>query len=81
MAALAGLERAEAEGRLVDIDQGRKSAERAGMEIRDAVLSIPGRYAAQLASMDDERAIEQLLTEALRAELTRLANSVSEDAA
>jgi phage terminase Nu1 subunit (DNA packaging protein) len=80
LAALAGLQRAEAEGRLVDVSQGRKSAQRAGIAIRNAVLSVPGRCAAQLAAMSDEREIERLLTEMLRAELTRLADSVAEDA-
>jgi phage terminase Nu1 subunit (DNA packaging protein) len=81
LAALAGLQRAEAEGRLVDVNQGRKSAQRAGIAIRNAILSVPGRYAAQLATIDDERDIERLLTEVLREELTRLADSVAENAA
>jgi terminase small subunit / prophage DNA-packing protein len=53
-----------------------KSQTRAGMAIRDAMLAVPGRTAATLAGMDDERAIDRYLTTELRAELTRLADSV-----
>ena len=81
MAALASLERKEREGKLVPSDAARKSLSRAGMAVRDAMLSLPGRYAAQLASMTDERAIDRLLTDVIRAELTRLADTVTADAA
>jgi hypothetical protein len=53
-----------------------KSSRRAGLAIRDAVLSVPGRVAAQLTNVSDERAIERVLTVALRDELTRLADTV-----
>jgi phage terminase Nu1 subunit (DNA packaging protein) len=53
-----------------------KSQTRAGMAIRDAMLSVPGRVAATLAGMDDERRIDRYLTDELRAELTRLADTV-----
>lgn len=72
-ARLAELEVAEKAGRLVDAQAAVKSAQRAGMASRDAILSVPGRIAAQLVGMDDEREIERLLTEALRAELSRVA--------
>ena len=81
LAKLAAIEVAEKEGALVSAADAVKSATRAGMAIRDAVLSLPGRVAAQLASMDDEREIERYLTEQLRAELTRLAQKVSGRAA
>jgi phage terminase Nu1 subunit (DNA packaging protein) len=81
LAKLAAIEVAEKEGSLVSAADAVKSATRAGMAIRDAVLSLPGRVAAQLASMDDEREIERYLTEQLRAELTRLAQKVSGRAA
>jgi hypothetical protein len=76
LAKLAAIEVAEKERTLVSAADAVKSATRAGMAIRDAVLSLPGRLAAQLASMDDEREIERYLTEQLRAELTRLAQKV-----
>lgn len=76
LAKLAAIEVAEKEGALVSAADAVKSATRAGMAIRDAVLSLPGRVAAQLASMDDEREIERYLTDQLRAELTRLAQKV-----
>lgn len=53
-----------------------KSATRAGMATRDAMLAIPGRLAAALAGMEDEREVERYLTTEIRAELTRLADSV-----
>lgn len=81
LAALAKLELAEREGRLLWADQVSKSANRAGMTIRDGMLSVPGRIAARLVGIDDEREIERLLTEEIRAELTRLARSVTPDAA
>lgn len=81
LAKLAAIEVAEKEGSLVSAADAVKSATRAGMAIRDAVLSVPGRAAAQLASMDDEREIERYLTELLRAELTRLAQKVPARAA
>jgi phage terminase Nu1 subunit (DNA packaging protein) len=81
LAKLAAIEVAEKEGSLVSAADAVKSATRAGMAIRDAVLSLPGRVAAQLASMDDEREIERYLTDQLRAELTRLAQKVSGRAA
>lgn len=76
LARLAAIEVAEKEGSLVSAAEAVKSATRAGMAIRDAVLSVPGRVAATLAGMDDEREIERYLSEQLRAELTRLAQKV-----
>jgi phage terminase Nu1 subunit (DNA packaging protein) len=65
-----------AEGNFVPKAQAVASATKAGMAIRDAMLSVPGRVAAQLAVLDDERAIERVLADVIRAELTRLAESV-----
>jgi hypothetical protein len=73
LAKLAAIEVAEKERTLVSAADAVKSATRAGMAIRDAMLSLPGRLAATLASMEDEREIERYLTDQLRAELTRLA--------
>ena len=81
MAALAKMEVAEREGRLIDAAQAAKSNTRAGMAIRDGVLSVPGRIAAQLVGIEDEREIERIITAALRDELTRIAHSVGSDAA
>jgi phage terminase Nu1 subunit (DNA packaging protein) len=76
LARLAALEVAEKERTLISASEVVKASQRAGMAVRDAVLSVPGRIAAQLVGMDDERAIERLIADALRAELTRLADTV-----
>ena len=74
-ARLAELEVAEKEGELVSWALVKRDTQRAAMAYRDAVLSIGGRIAAQLAVMDDERAIERLITDAIRQELQRIADS------
>lgn len=79
-ARLAALEVAERERRLVDAEEAIRSSRRAGMAIRDAVLSIPGKLAAELVGLD-EIAIERRLTAAIREELTRIARQVTDDAA
>ena len=76
LARLAALEVAEKERTLISASEVVKASQRAGMAVRDAVLSVPGRIAAQLVGMDDERAIERLIADALRTELTRLADTV-----
>ena len=78
---LAALEVAEREGRLVPADAATKAQKRSAMAFRDAMLSIPGREAAKLAGIADEREIERLLTFAIRAELTRVADGALDDAA
>ena len=71
---------AEAEirsGRYTLTSAALKSARRAGQTLRDCMLSVPGRVAAQLAAMDDERQIDQFLSTILREELGRLAATVA----
>lgn len=68
------------EGTLIDEKASREASRRAVMMGRDAMLSIPGRVAAQLANMDDEREIERFLTAEIRAELTRVADAALADA-
>jgi phage terminase Nu1 subunit (DNA packaging protein) len=80
-AKLAEIEVARAEGGLVMRGAALKAQRQAGMMIRDAMLNVPVRVAAQLAAMSDEREIITLLTASIREELTRLADSVTEDAA
>lgn len=63
-------------GDLVEIAQVRKDVQRAAMAFRDAMLAIPGRLAAQIASLDDERDVEQMLDAEIRAELGRIADGV-----
>jgi phage terminase Nu1 subunit (DNA packaging protein) len=70
----AALRVAERGGKLIDARRALEEGRRAGMTIRDGILSVPARVAAQIASMTDEREVERLLTAALRAELTRLAD-------
>lgn len=75
-ARLAELELDEREGRLMDVAQVRKGVERAAMALRDAMLALPAQLAAQIASLDDEREVEQTLTRAIRSELDRVADGV-----
>jgi len=77
LAEIRQLEAARKRGETIDKAAAVRSFSRSGMVFRDAMLSIPGRVAAQLATETDERRIEALLTAAIRAELTRLADSVA----
>ena len=70
-------EHAIAKGRYVEKARVIESFQRAGMTFRDAMLSVPGRVASQLASTTDERDIDRRLTAEIRAELERLADSAA----
>lgn len=63
-------------GQLVDRDGARRAAYESGRMLRDMVLSVPSKVAAEVAAMTDARAIETRIREELRtvlAELSRLA--------
>ena len=65
-------------GRLVDKDGVRRAGHEAGRLLRDMVLAVPPRLAAELAVMTDARQIEVRMTDELRkmlANLARLASS------
>jgi len=66
-----------AQGEFIPKAKAIESFKRAGMTFRDAMLSVPGRIAAQLASMSDERDIDRRLTAEIRTELERLADSAA----
>lgn len=57
--------------------QAVESSRRAGLAIRDSMLSVPGRIAARLVGLADEREIERRVTDEMRQELTRIARSVA----
>lgn len=60
-------------GQLVDKDGVRRAGFDSGRQLRDMVLAVPSRLAAELAAMDDARAIETRLSEELRKVLDAIA--------
>lgn len=73
-AELAGLQLSQQRGELVSAEEVRKAAFQTGRAVRDALLSIPDRLAAQLAGTSDVRLCHNLLTEELRVALRALAD-------
>jgi len=71
-AKLARLEYEEKAGRLIDADQAQLATFREARIARDRALAIVPRLSAQLAGMNEERAIRRLLREELRAAFERI---------
>lgn len=70
-------------GLLVDRDGVRRAGYEDGRQLRDMVLAVPSRLAAELAAMTDARLVEARMTDELRkmlADLSRLASSGFSDA-
>lgn len=67
------IELQQLKGELVSAAEVREAAFKRGREARDALMALPSRLAAPLAVMTDPREVHQLLSEAIRVELTRLA--------
>jgi len=67
------IELQQLQGELVSAAEVREAAFKQGREVRDALMALPARLAPPLAVMTDPREVHQLLSEAIRVELTRLA--------
>ena len=65
MARLAGLEYQERLGKLISADKVKISAYNTARVVRDSILNIPDRIAAELASETDPHKVHTKLTEAL----------------
>jgi phage terminase Nu1 subunit (DNA packaging protein) len=61
------------QGQLVDAAQCRREFFEAGRTFREAMLGIPDRFASQLAAEKDRAKVHQMLDEAIRTALERLA--------
>ena len=75
MARLARIEYEEKMKRLVPVAEVRSAAFRQARVVRDRLLAIPGRLAAELASLDDARRVESLLDAEIGQALEELAGS------
>lgn len=78
-AKLAELDYNERAGKLVSADRVKAESFKIGRRVRDSLLGVPERVAAELATMDDPRAISIYLKEQLAAALKDLGdlNNVS----
>ena len=70
----ARLEALQGRGELVPADEVKAEAFKAARSVRDALMSLPDRLAAQLAGTSDVRLCHTLLTEELRVALRSLAD-------
>lgn len=68
-ARLAKLEYEKAVGALTRVDQVKREAFERARLLRDRILAVPGRLAADLAAETDARKLEKVLLEELRAAL------------
>ena len=70
----ARLEALQGRGELVPADEVKAEAFKAARSVRDALMALPDRLAAQLAGTTDVRLCHTLLTEELRVALRSLAD-------
>jgi hypothetical protein len=66
-------------GELVAVEEVRAAAFNKARIVRDNLLNIPDRIAAQLASIDDERKVHEILLAEIRAALQTLAETEGTD--
>jgi hypothetical protein len=59
-------------GELISVDEVRAAAYNKARVVRDNLLNIPDRVAAQLASIDDERKVHEVLMAEIRSVLETL---------
>lgn len=78
-AELARLEVQEKLGTLVDADEVKRAAFSTARQIRDGLLNMPDRLAAELAAMTDQFEIHRVLTEEIRRVLTDSALKLGEE--
>jgi len=65
-AELTRLELQRTKKELISADEVRQEASRLGKQVRDLLLTIPGRNAAKMATMQDSQAISDLLEAEIR---------------
>jgi len=75
LARMAELEYRERTGALVEADEVRREAARAGREVRDAVLNAAGRLGPELAPITDPRDLTDRLVRALSGVLKKVAET------
>jgi phage terminase Nu1 subunit (DNA packaging protein) len=73
------LENDRTEGHIIDAGQARREAFNAARIVRDGLLNIPDRIAAQVASETDPGRVYRLLEGEIRNALTGLAELLDED--
>lgn len=71
-AELSRLEYEEKSGSLVSAEEVRREAFRLGRVVRDSLLNIPDRLAAELAGMTNQFQVHRRLTDEIRSALTEL---------
>lgn len=76
-AELTRLELQRTKKELISADEVRQEASRMGRQVRDLLLTIPGRNAAKMATMQDSQAISDLL----EAEITNALRGLQHEAA
>lgn len=76
-AELTRLELQRTKKELISADEVRQEASRLGRQVRDLLLTIPGRNAAKMATMQDSQAISDLL----EAEITNALRGLQHEAA
>lgn len=74
-AELTRLELQQTKGESVMVEEVKKEASRLGRQLRDLMLIIPSRNAAQLATMGDTEAIRALLEQEIESALRGLASA------
>jgi phage terminase Nu1 subunit (DNA packaging protein) len=74
LARLAKLEFEERSGKLISADDVKHQAFKVARTVRDSILNLPDRVAAQLAAETDPGAVHLILTEELRKALEELQN-------
>ncbi len=76
-AELTRLELQRTKKELISADEVKQEASRLGRQVRDLLLTIPGRNAAKIASMQDTQAVRDLL----EAEITNALRGLQHEAA
>lgn len=77
---LAALRLEELQGRMVDVEDVRKEWFRLTRMVREAILNVPDRIAAQVAAEQDQHAVHQLLRGELVEALRELAKGDADGA-
>lgn len=73
-AAMAKIEYEERVGKLVPVEDVKREAFKRARTVRDAILNLPGRIAAEIANMNDVHTVEMYLIEQLSQALEDLGN-------
>ena len=74
LARTAQLDYEQRKGKLVPVDEVKETARETARRTRDAILAVPDRLEAILASETDRREVNRLMSEELRLALAELSN-------